>query len=251
MELEEFMRRWIGRTILVALLPFGSLSAQSQPEAVAIIFDNGPMNYASGHEVVHWTVADDFTPPGPENATRLEIGLLDTTCDGLLEWDGQVRWWIYADSGGPNPLPVGVVATGFAPEVTVILDAGHSACPGGWSWYDVWFPLGQSVDLTPGARYWVGLHLGHDWPAATVGPYWAHTDDVGAQLESFVRSEWGTGPWNSGGFHLSFVLEANSYDTWIFYDGFESGDTSIWSWAPDATPGRFPVGGHCSPISAW
>jgi hypothetical protein len=223
---------WLKQCFFVLLWLGGSAAIQAQPRAVAVVFDNGPMDFVSGHEATHWTVAEDFVPAGPEDITTVSMGFLDVTCDGLLEWDGELRWWVYGDSGGANPLPSGLVATGFAPVVGVTLDVPNSTCPGGWAWYDVFFPLGQSLDLSPGVRYWLAIHLGHEWPALSEGPYWATTAATGAQLQTLARSELGVDPWVPGGHHLSFELTANTLHTWIFYDGFESGDTSLWSWAP-------------------
>jgi hypothetical protein len=205
------------------LFPFvlvGALlvSAPAFPQAV-MLFDNGPMDYVNGHEMTMFTEAEDFEVPFSAQATRVSIGMGEF-CAFPGSWDNHLRWWIYEDSGGlPGPL----VATSFAPAVSYTLDLDN--CPG-IAWWDVWFPLGQVVDLTVGVRYWLAIHMAADW-AIRDEIYWATTSPGNFSRGAFQLG--GTGPWASLPDDLAFNISFVSDDTYIFVDGFASADTSIWS----------------------
>jgi len=215
-----------GRVLMVNARQFafalaGALltSAPAFPQAV-MLFDNGPPDYSNGHEMTMWTEADDFEVPFSAAATRVELSVADY-CVFPVNWDNHLRWWILEDSGG---LPGPVVATGFAPEVWYTLDFDN--CPVA-AWWDAWFPLGQMVDLTVGVRYWLAIHMAADWSVRDE-IYWAVT--VPGHFSPAANQMGGTGPWTSiAGFDLSFMISAVSDDTYVFVDGFASGDASIWS----------------------
>ena len=158
--------------------------------------------------------------PFSTTATRVELSVGDY-CVFPANWDHHLRWWIHEDSGG---LPGPVVATGFAPEVWYTLDVDN--CPT-VAWWDVWFPLGQMVDLTVGVRYWLAIHMAADWSIRD-DISWADTS-LGHFSDS-AEQMGGTGPWTPhDGEDFSFMISAVSDDTYLFVDEFASGDASIWS----------------------
>jgi len=207
------------RQIAFALAGALLISAPAFPQAV-LLFDNGPDSYDYGREMTMWTQADDFEVPFSTTATRVELSVGDY-CVFPANWDHHLRWWIHEDSGG---LPGPVVATGFAPEVWYTLDVDN--CPT-VAWWDVWFPLGQMVDLTVGVRYWLAIHMAADWSIRD-DISWADTS-LGHFSDS-AEQMGGTGPWTPhDGEDFSFMISAVSDDTYLFVDEFASGDASIWS----------------------
>jgi hypothetical protein len=198
-----------------AVLTCAQASAQ-----VALLFDNGPMDHLNGGEVTFWTEADDFELGYSAVATRVDIGMADTTCTFPANWDGILRWWVYQDDGG---LPGPMVSTGIVPNVAVYPDLDE--CPA-YAWYTLSFPLGQQVWLDGGVRYWLAIHMGGDWSLRR-DLYWA-TTSVGFGANVVVQ-QGGTGPWTSTSVDLSFMILAYGDDEEIFVEEFESGDFDIWS----------------------
>jgi len=208
---------------LVLLMAAGLLMAAPVQAQVALLFDNGPMDYANGWEISWWTLADDFELPFNAEATRVTIGMIDTTCTFPANWDGVLRWWILDDAAG---LPGGtVIATGISSEVSFFIS--QDDCPSGWAFYDQNFSLGQQVNLEAGVRYWLAIHMGGDWSERR-DIYWA-TTATGAFNPSAYRLQ-GVDPWTyTPLLQHSFMILAYGDDHGIFVDEFESGDESIWS----------------------
>jgi hypothetical protein len=209
----------IAKTVLFVLagLVLGSRMVYSQ---AVLLFDNGSANACGGYEMTTSTVADDFELSFSAEATRGSFSIGDYTCTFPANWDGYLRWWIYTDSG---VFPDSVVATGFAVDVSV--DPYFDNCPHSF-WYTVHFKLGQIVPLSSGVRYWLALHMAADWSVSR-GIYWGTTSP--GNFSTGVASFEGTAPWGTVGLEHAFSLELVGDDTYLFVDGFESGDTSIWS----------------------
>jgi len=209
----------IARIVPFALAGLLLCSGPVHSQAV-LLFDNGSANACGGYEMTGSTVADDFEVTFSADATRGTFSMSDGTCTFPANWDGNLRWWIYTDSGG---LPSGLVASGFAAEVSV--DSFFDNCPDAF-WYTVHFKLGQIVPLSSGVRYWLALHMAADWSVSR-DIHWGTTSP--GNFSPGVASLFGTGPWGTVGLEYSFSLEFVGDDTYLFVDGFESGDTSIWS----------------------
>ena len=204
--------------VLMACVLFTSVPAQAQ---VALLFDNGPMDYANGFEMTAVTQADDFEVAFSATATRVEIGMGETSCAFPANWDGVLRWWIYEDAVG---MPGTLVSTGIAPDVSVYIDWDN--CPT-VAWYVLSFPLGQSVPLEQSVRYWLAIHMAGDWSVFR-NIYWATTSAGFFSDPVFMTG--GTGAWTVNlGWHYSFMILAHGDDLGIFSDEFESGDYDIWS----------------------
>lgn len=196
-------------------------AASAYPQAV-LLFDNGSPDYQGGYEMTEWTVADDFEVIGTLQASRVSFSLSDVSCTFPANWDGYLRWWIYLDNGG---LPGSPVASGFAPQISATLD--FDDCPAA-AYYSINFPLGRMVPLSSGVRYWLALHMAADW-SVQQGLYWGTT--LPGNYSSGVHRRWGTDPWGTVGLEHSFRISFVGSDDYIFVDGFESRDTSIWSMA--------------------
>ncbi len=210
---------------LVFLMASGLLMAMPAQAQVALLFDNGPMDYANGWEITWWTEADDFEVAFSAPATRVTIGMLDTTCTFPANWDGILRWWILNDEAG---LPGStVIGTGISPQVSFFLS--QDDCPGGWAWYEQSFSLGQQVSLEGGVRYWLAIHMAGDW-SVRHNLYWA-TTATGAFNAAAYQTQ-GVDPWAYTPLvQHSFMILAHGDDHGIFTDEFESGDVWIWSTA--------------------
>lgn len=203
--------------LVSAGLLFGAMSAYSQ---AVLLYDNGSPDYLGGYEMTEWTVADDFEVYFSAPASRVAFAMSDLSCTFPANWDGYLRWWIYLDNGG---LPGSYVASGFAPQISATLDFDN--CPAA-AYYSVNFQLGQMVPLSSGVRYWLALHMGADW-SVNQDLYWGATSS--GSYSSGVHSRWGTDPWATVGLEHSFRISLVGSDDYIFVDGFESQDTSIWS----------------------
>ena len=208
----------IARTFLFVAVGLLLGAGPAHPQAL-LLFNNGSPDFLGGYEMTEWTVADDFEVTVSAEVTRGTFAMSDPTCSFLANWDGHLRWWIYIDSGG---LPGSPLASAFAPEVSVTLD--FDDCPVS-AHYSINFKLGQMILLSTGTRYWLGLHMAADW-SANDALYWG-TTSVG-NYSSGVSSRWGTEPWGTVGLEHSFSLEVVGDDDYLFVDGFESGDISIW-----------------------
>ncbi len=198
-------------------LLLGAVSAYSQ---AVLVYDNGSSDFLGGFEMTEWTVADDFEVAVSGQASRGAFGMSDPSCTFPANWDGYLRWWIYLDNGG---VPGGYVASGFAPEISTNLI--FDDCPDN-AHYTVQFQLGRMVSLSSGVRYWLGLHMAADW-SVWQGLYWGTTST--GNYSSGMSRHWGTDPWGTVGLEHSFHLTLVGDDDYIFVDGFESGDTGIWS----------------------
>ncbi len=208
---------------LVFMMAAGLLIGTPAQAQVALLFDNGPMDYLNGGELTLYTEAEDFELSFSAVATRIDFGNGGHNCTFPANWDGVLRWWIMEDDGG---MPGSTfVATGIAPSVSVFLDLDQ--CPGAWAWYDLTFSLGQQVQLEGGVRYWLALHMAGDWSWRRE-LYWA-TSSSGLYSTAMVQLE-GVGRWTATGRHQSFMILAYGDDHDIFVDEFESGDYDIWSW---------------------
>ena len=82
------------------------------------------------------------------------------------------------------------------------------------------------VSLSSGVRYWLALHMAADWSVRR-DLEWGTT--LPGDYSPGVSSLSGTGPWATVGLELSFSLSSVSSDQYLFVDGFEAKDTSIWS----------------------
>ena len=206
--------------VLMACVLFTSVPAQAQ---VALLFDNGPMDYANGWEMTWWTEADDFELAFSAPATRITMGMLDTTCTFPGNWDGVLRWWILNDEAG---LPGStVIATGISPQVSFYIS--QDDCPSGWAWYEQSFSLGQQVNLEGGVRYWLAIHMAGDWSVRR-DLYWA-TTATGAFNAAAYQTQ-GVGAWSyTPLLQHAFMILAHGDDLGIFSDEFESGSYDIWS----------------------
>ena len=209
----------IARAYLFALVGLLLSAAPAYSQAV-LLFDNGYMNFLDSYEMTEWIVADDFEVIFSAQATRGTFGMGDTTCTFPANWDGHLRWWIFNDNGG---LPGSYVASGYAPEVSA--NKVFDNCPD-TAWYSVQFKFGQMVPLSSGVRYWLAIHMATDWSARS-DLYWATTSP--GNYASAVTNHLGTGPWVTVGLEHSFSIMLVGDDDYLFVDGFESKDTSIWS----------------------
>ncbi len=166
-----------------------------------------------------YSIADDFEVSTSALATGVSFNMSDSD-DDLANWDGVLRWWICSDSGG---LPDTVLAEGIAVDVswTMLQPTGS------WDLYLGSFSFGQSLPLTTGTRYWLALHMNRTW-SYNVGLVWnftptGHYSPAVSDLISF-------GDWSqSVSSEFAFSIIASTEVTYIFTDGFELADTSIWS----------------------
>ena len=205
----------MGLLVFVALL----LHAEPVSSQAILLYDNGDSDYVGGFEMTRFTVADDFEVYVSAEASRGAFAMADLTCTFPANWDGHLRWWIFEDDGG---IPGSTIATGYAPEVSVSLVWDN--CPSA-AHYSVQFKLGQMVSLSSGVRYWLALRMALDW-SSNDGLYWSSTQQGG--FSPGVSSQWGTDPWSTVGLEHSFRISLVGTDDYIFVDGFESGDTTVW-----------------------
>ena len=114
----------------------------------------------------------------------------------------------------------------LAKGVGVDVGWSHQGTYLAWEIYSVFFNFGQSIPFTAGTRYWLVLHMNRTW-GYHVGLVWLRTptgnySSAAADLVSF--GDWDT--WSGVEHAFSIIASTDSY---LFTDGFELGDTSIWS----------------------
>ena len=78
-----------------------------------------------------------------------------------------------------------------------------------------------------GVRYWLAIHMAADW---AIRDDIAWTTTVPGHYSDAAEQMGGTGPGIRTQVRSdAFMISAVSDDTYLFVDGFASGDASIWS----------------------
>lgn len=188
--------------------------------AEMVLFDSSPVDATTGVKVTEYFVGDDFSPSVSATATTVTFELGDWNGDFPALFDGLIRWSIHTnDLGDPGP----EIARGTAVDITY----GEVSPPGGCVYtacYHVRFHLGQQVQLLDYVLYWLVLNVNqgldpsehHSWLKAS------------ALSSNHAHFRGDAGPWTDAGFDVTFSVVASTDARYLFADGFETGDTSVW-----------------------
>jgi len=142
--------------------------------SAAVVFNNGAPNLASADEVGDIIVAEDFSLSGGVTLTGFEFWSLE----GAAQYHGNITWFLYSDSSGPNA----ILAQGSASTALQITRTATSnnCCPN----FDEFDNVVSFTDsLTSGSlvlgpgTYWLGLHNGDISNTAFDDFYWETTDN--------------------------------------------------------------------------
>lgn len=164
-----------GCSVLVALVVAGALLGPLTPaKADVIVYDNitGHSEWPSGLMLDETAYADDITPAAlPGLLTRADVLLANVYY--TTDFEGIFTLSIYADAGGPEPLPgalIGSVSTPlvlphFTPELLVSVPLPDLVVPGTHFWTALAFD-----HLVPGA----GVRWGFEPSVGTRSPITAH-----------------------------------------------------------------------------
>ncbi len=173
-----------------------SASSRSYLSTVKV-FDNGDTDYGCCREITAHTLAEDFVLSAAGTVSGATFVLNAGPGNFPADWDGNLKWWIYADAGSE---PGSVIASGAAENVVWGRDQ-----PG--DWYDVSFDFGANVALDGETVYWFGIHMAADW-SGEVGLYWSFTDP-GTFSTAYTATN-ATGPWSGTTDHLAFTLHGTT-----------------------------------------
>ena len=205
------------------VLPFSaSYSAESAaPEAIVVLFDNGPMNHVNGLGVTVAENADDFELSMSADTTSARIGITDIDSMSFPEnWDGLVKWFIYTDNAG---LPGTRLMAGTGRDTSYVLESSFPP----YEFYWLSFNLNRQVTLDVGVRYWFAINLNRSL-TTTAGIGWAASTDLNYSPGAF-NNPYGSGVYEPWVLDFSFVLSSNTEVNYLFADGFETGDFQFWS----------------------
>ena len=205
------------------VLPFSaSYSAESAaPEAIVVLFDNGPMNHVNGLGVTVAENADDFELSMSADTTSARIGITDIDSMSFPEnWDGLVKWFIYTDNAG---LPGTLLMAGTGRDTSYVLESSFPP----YEFYWLSFNLNRQVTLDVGVRYWFAINLNRSL-TTTAGIGWAASTDLNYSPGAF-NNPYGSGVYEPWVLDFSFVLSSNTEVNYLFADGFETGDFQFWS----------------------
>lgn len=210
----------IGFLIMTGLAS-GADYAGDAGRAEVVLFDSGPMDATTGIKVTQYYVADDFTASTPADATTVTFELGDWNGNFPAVFDGLIRWWIHTDGGGT---PGALLAYGTARDV------GYSVTtpPGGSVYttcYHVSFNLGQQVGLASSTIYWLVLNVNQGLVYDEFYS-WIKADSDFNNPACFSDGTPGCTPTSIS---LAFSVIANTEVTYLFADGFETGEVNIWS----------------------
>lgn len=203
----------------------GAVSAADTGEGAnrsTLLFSSEPADATTGIKVTEYYVADDFQVGTSAHATSVSFKLGDWNGDFASIFDGLIRWWIHLDSAG-EPGALHARGTAFDVTYSVYTPPGGSVYT---TCYDVDFNLGQQVELVTGTRYWLVLNLNqglvdtefYSWLKCQTGSYSPACFNDGS-----------TPGCTPSTIDLTFTLSANTEVLYLFADGFETGDVSIWS----------------------
>jgi hypothetical protein len=210
---------WLGAAVAPVLAAEPEHGPAAADRQAILFFASNPPDYTHYLDVVGQWLADDFEAWSAGAATGVSFRLNDLNLSFPGSWDGLIRWWIHLDSGG---LPGAEIATGFARDVGYQADPDDPQGDG----YLVWFNLGEQVHLSTGTRYWLSMRLNRTW-AYTTGLCW--TAAAPSLYSNAAYYQLIQPYWHAWSLDFSFSIEGNGMVTYISADGFESGDTTLWS----------------------
>jgi len=195
-------------------------AAQSDGRAEIVLFDSAPADATTGVKVTEYFVGDDFSPAVSATATTVTVELGDWNGDFPTLFDGLIRWSVHTnDLGDPGP----EIARGTAVDVTY----SEVSPPGGCVYsacYHVRFHLGQQVPLLDSVLYWLVLNVNRG-----LSPSELHSWIKASALNSnHAHFRGDAGPWTDAGFDVTFSVVGSTDAPYLFADGFETGDTSVW-----------------------
>jgi hypothetical protein len=219
------MRVLLSIVSLVSVIasPFaGTCSAESAaPEAIVVLFDNGPMNHTNGLGVTSAENADDFELPFLADLTSATISIMGSDATSFPEnWDGLVKWFIYTDDGG---LPGTLLMSGTGRDTSYTLESTDPP----YEFYWLSFNLNRRVSLMVGVRYWFAINLNRSL-TTTSGISWAASTDLNYSPGAF-NNPYGSGVYEPWVLDFSFILSSSTEVTYIFADGFETANLQFWS----------------------
>lgn len=213
-----FFRSWTPYLVILGLLFFatGLSATEPFPPLSTTDWDNGSADHAHGLSVTGQDLADDFELGAAAVPTSVLLNIWDSDGTGLGAWDGILRWWIYLDNAGE---PGSLLYSGFGRNILVLGD-------GTSGFFLLTFQFGRTVPLQPTTRYWLSVHLGQNhyyvnnlsWSASS-SSHWLPGE----------YSNWGTEPWTAWVMDFSFALQTDTIFNYLFTDGVETGDLSLWS----------------------
>ena len=207
--------------IVVSTFPATCSAEGTDPEAIIVLFDNGPMNHANGLGVTSAENADDFELSFVADLTSATIGIADFTGMSFPEnWDGLVKWFIYTDDSG---LSGTLLMSGTGRDTSYVLE---SSLPP-YEFYWLSFNLNRRVSLSVGVRYWFAINLNRQLTTNS-GITWAASTDLNYSPGAY-NNPYGSGVYEPWILDFSFTLSSNTEVNYIFADGFETANSQYWS----------------------
>ena len=204
--------------LFVGLLVFSPASqvwATEEPFAT-MLWDNGTVDHTHGLSVTGQDLADDFELGAAGDPTSVTMSCWDYDGIGFGTWDGVLRWWIYLDDAGS---PGVLLYSGFGRNVLILGD-------GTPDFYWLTAQFGRSIHMEANTRYWIALHMGSGYDHSL---YFSWAASNSSHFSPGSYSNWGTEPWTAWSLDFAFQLNEDTYFNYLFTDGFETGDLSLWS----------------------
>lgn len=209
--------------VSVVVSPISAICSaeNAAPEAIVVLFDNGPMNHINGLGVTVAENADDFELSMVADLTSATIGISDIDSMSFPDnWDGLVKWFIYSDNAG---LPGTLLTAGSGRDTSYVLESSFPP----YEFYWLSFNLNRKVTLDVGVRYWFAINLNRSL-TTTAGIGWAASTDQNYSPGAF-NNPYGSGVYEPWVLDFSFTLSSNTEVNYLFADGFETGDLRFWS----------------------
>lgn len=206
----------------VVIIATGVVTQSSAGDrAEIVLFSSAEVEASTGIKVTQFFVADDFFVSTNAAATSASFVLGDWNGSFPVVFDGLIRWEVRLDTSGS---PGSLVEQGTAYDISYM----PIEPPGGSVYtttYFVSFNFGQMVELSAGVHYWLVLNVNHGF-ATDEFFSWVKAESVYSDLARY-RADGAN--WTQAAIDLTFSILASTEVDYLFADGFESGDSNIWS----------------------
>jgi len=163
--------------------------------SASIVVNNGLPNQSAGSDMNEFLEADDFTLAALTNLNLIRFWSLQSSA---ADYAGSIDWSIRQDAAGT---PGAISASGLATPVGVA--TGNTAS--GLNEFRYQFAI--NATLGPG-NYWLVLHDGLNGTQPNTQFYWAWSNDLAGNSQSFDQATVPPGPWQGNSAEMAFQLEA-------------------------------------------
>lgn len=147
-------------------------------QAATIFTTGAPVGGESGNETTQWVQAGQFSIAGGGSVASAGVYIGSTVGPLLTVWDGNLDYFIFADSGGA---PGALQASGAGQNVQTT-DTSTAWCCGG-NGFLFEFDLVNPFAAAAATNYWFGIHLSSNFDRDEL--YWmSHAGGGGGASES-------------------------------------------------------------------